>query len=196
MALPAVKRARRHSKWEKILAEGIKTLRRDSPSTNNKKGEKCRFLPISPESKEYQGDALFSAVPTYREQAQNALRTCKTKRADQPKENAASIGVDHGVKVFEKTGHSQEKPTLKTQANAMSNWASDSHKRVATAISFALTLSTSKAWEGLSLILMARLTKAERAALAYSALLSLDDDLAYRTASVALFGVLNGEVAQ
>jgi hypothetical protein len=44
------------------------------------------------------------------------------------------------------------------------------------------------------LILMARLTKAERAALAYSALISLDDDTAYRTASAALFGVMDGEV--
>lgn len=78
----------------------------------------------------------------------------------------------------------------------MSLYSTAAHKRVATAISYALTLGTSKAWEGLSLILMARLSKAERAALAYSALISLDEDTAYRTASVALFGVLNGEVVQ
>lgn len=84
----------------------------------------------------------------------------------------------------------------KTQSNAMSLYAKEAHTRLAKAIGFALAIGTSKAWEGLSLVLVARLTKAERAALAYAALISLDDDTAYRTASVALFGVINGEALQ
>jgi len=72
--------------------------------------------------------------------------------------------------------------------------ANTTAKRVAKAIGYALTLGTSSAWDGLSLILLARLTKRERAALAYSALVSLDDETAYQTASAAVFGVVNGEV--
>ena len=41
---------------------------------------------------------------------------------------------------------------------------------------------------------MARLTNHERAAIAYSALRSLSDNDAYLTASLAIFGVLRGEV--
>ena len=78
--------------------------------------------------------------------------------------------------------------------NAMSLYAKTAHKRVAKAIGYVLTLDTPEAWDGFSLILLARLNKRKRAALAYAALNSLDDDTAYRTASVALFGVLNGEV--
>lgn len=111
------------------------------------------------------------------------------------KENAASEATDRGVYTHKKRDISCINNSLKPRSNAMSLYSMDAHKRVATAISYALTLGTSKAWEGLSLILMARLSKAERAALAYSALISLDDDTAYKTASVALFGVMNGEVA-
>ncbi|KZX94489.1 hypothetical protein A3722_06395 [Sulfitobacter sp. HI0027] len=70
----------------------------------------------------------------------------------------------------------------------------DDRERAVRSIGYALTLDTSQAWEGLSLILEARTTTRERAALAYAALKALDDDTAYRTASVALFGVIDGEV--
>lgn len=113
-----------------------------------------------------------------------------------PKENAVSLAEDHGANIDKKRDISCSDTTPKARSNAMSLYAKDGHKRIATAISYALTLGTSKAWEGLTLILMARLSKAERAALAYSALISLDDDTAYKTASVALFGVMNGEVVQ
>ena len=112
---------------------------------------------------------------------------------DLPKENAATLAKVNGARTNAKRDISPENNTPKSPSNAMSLYAKDGHKSIVTAISFALTLGTAKAWEGLSLILMARLTKAERAALAYSALISLDDDTAYRTASVALFGVMDGE---
>jgi len=72
----------------------------------------------------------------------------------------------------------------------------DDRERAVRSIGYALTLNTSQAWEGLSLILEARTTTRERAALAYAALKALDDDTAYRTASVAIFGTLNGEAVQ
>lgn len=75
----------------------------------------------------------------------------------------------------------------------MKTFLSERHERTARSIGFALGLGSSQGWEGLGLILVARLTKAERAALAYAALISLDEETAYLTASVALFGTLNGE---
>lgn len=68
------------------------------------------------------------------------------------------------------------------------------HKRTAKSVGYALTLGDADGWHGLSQVLTARLTPAERAALAYAALQSLNDDTAYLTASAALFGVLNAEV--
>lgn len=58
---------------------------------------------------------------------------------------------------------------------------------------FALTLGTFEAWQGFGFILAARLSKQERAALAYAALSSLGADDGYRVASAALFGTYQGE---
>ena len=76
----------------------------------------------------------------------------------------------------------------------MTKHLNDRHTRTGRAISFALTIGTSLAWEGVAIVFLARLTRAERAALAYAALTSLDEATAYRTASVVLFGVMDGEV--
>ncbi|NIZ13494.1 hypothetical protein [Phaeobacter sp. HF9A] len=70
----------------------------------------------------------------------------------------------------------------------MSRFAKDGHKRVARCLGYALTLATPKAWVDLSVILTVRLTKAERAGLAYAALISMDADDAHDVASLALFG--------
>lgn len=78
----------------------------------------------------------------------------------------------------------------------MSRFAKDRHKRVARCIGFVLTLATPQAWLDLSVILVARLSKAERAGLAYAALKSLEEDDAYDVASLAVFGVSKGEVVQ
>lgn len=78
----------------------------------------------------------------------------------------------------------------------MATYLKHGHIRTGRAISFALRLGNKKAWDDLVIVLMVRLSKEERAALAHSALISLDEDTAYRAASVALFGVLNWEVVQ
>jgi hypothetical protein len=76
----------------------------------------------------------------------------------------------------------------------MSKWDKDAHKRVAKSLGYVLTQDSEAAWRDLTIVLMARLTEAERAALAFATLNSLPEDHAYLTASVALYGVLNGEV--
>lgn len=65
--------------------------------------------------------------------------------------------------------------------------------RVARALGFALTLGTFEAWSGFGYVLTARLSRKERAALAYAALSSLGDEDGYRVASTALFGTFQGE---
>ncbi len=62
-------------------------------------------------------------------------------------------------------------------------------------IGYAVWLGDRASWHGLVPVMMARLTVEERAVLAFAALRSLDDDTAYLTASTALFGTLDGEVA-
>ncbi|PCJ08756.1 MAG: hypothetical protein COB16_06590 [Rhodobacteraceae bacterium] len=78
----------------------------------------------------------------------------------------------------------------------MSLYAKDSHKRAAKSLGFALTLGTESAWHSLTIILMARLTEAERAQLAFATLNSLSENHAYMTASAALFGTKYGEAAR
>tara|TARA_R110002111_G_scaffold141126_1_gene207199 strand:- start:491 stop:994 length:504 start_codon:yes stop_codon:yes gene_type:complete len=152
------------------------------------------FLPIQHFTPKNQTDAIYSRVLTEREQAQNATGTCKTKEVDLPKENAAADGPRNGVNTHKKRDISCAKSTPKRGANAMSLYADDNHKRAAKSLGYVLTAGTSDAWEDFVLILKARLTKGERQALAMAALVTLDDDTAYLTASMALFGVLDGEV--
>ena len=70
----------------------------------------------------------------------------------------------------------------------MSMFAKNNHKRIAKVLGFALTLGTESACHGVTIILMARLTDAERASLAFATLNSLSEKHAYMTASAALFG--------
>jgi hypothetical protein len=62
----------------------------------------------------------------------------------------------------------------------------DNIKRVSRSLGFALWLEGTNDWLGLSLILRARLTARQRAALAYAALLSQDDVDARLTVETAL----------
>ncbi|MEP4039214.1 hypothetical protein [Pseudophaeobacter sp.] len=78
----------------------------------------------------------------------------------------------------------------------MSLYGKDSHKRIAKAVGFALTIGTSAAWHELTVLLMFRLTEAERAGLAYAALSSLSEDNAYDVAILALFGAVTAEGVQ
>lgn len=103
----------------------------------------------------------------------------------QTKENAASEATEHGVKWCETVQKSHKQNTPKRGRSAMSKWAKGEHKKVARAIGYALTLGTESAWHGLTIVLMARLSDEERAALAYAALTSLGDEHASAVAEVA-----------
>jgi len=61
------------------------------------------------------------------------------------------------------------------------------------AIGYAAWLDTEAAWHGLTIVLLARLTEAQRASLAFASMKSLSEENAYLTASVAMFGTLDGE---
>ena len=69
---------------------------------------------------------------------------------------------------------------------AMAEFAKDRHKRAAKALGYALTLDSESGWHALSMILTARLSREERAALAFAALCSLDDDAGRITADFAI----------
>lgn len=62
----------------------------------------------------------------------------------------------------------------------------DNIKRVSRSIGYALWVDSGDGWFGLPLILRARLSDKERAALAFYALKSLDHDIACMTADAAL----------
>lgn len=70
--------------------------------------------------------------------------------------------------------------------SAMSKWAKPQHKASARALGYALTLATHEGWWKFALILRARLTVQERAALAFIALQALDYDDACVTADAVL----------
>lgn len=83
-----------------------------------------------------------------------------------------------------------KKPSV--SRSAMSRFAKNGHKRVCRSLGYALTLATPQSWLDLSAILALRLTKAERAGLAYAALISMDAEDAHDVASLALFGTSRG----
>jgi len=110
------------------------------------------------------------------------------------KENAVSGATDHGAISLVAQKNQQPKHTPKQRRSAMSKYGKADHKRAAKTLGYALTLGDVTAWHGFTIVLLARLTERERAALAFAAFNSLDHNNAYKTASVALFGTLNGEV--
>ncbi len=112
------------------------------------------------------------------------------------KENARAAATAPGVNQDKKTASFRGDSTPKRRRSAMSMFAKDNHKRIAKVLGFALTLGTESAWHGLTIILMARLSEAERASLAFASLNSLSEKHAYMTASAALFGTLYGEAEQ
>ena len=88
-------------------------------------------------------------------------------------------------KLDTKQGFAIQQEKRKKAKNAMSLFAKPSHKAVARAIGYALTLGDEAAWHGLTIVLMARLSDQERAALAFAALMSLSDEHASAVAEVA-----------
>ena len=63
------------------------------------------------------------------------------------------------------------------------------HKRMSRILGYTLTLGDTEAWSGFCLLASARLTVAERAALAFMALKSLNREDARETAEAALAGI-------
>ncbi len=78
--------------------------------------------------------------------------------------------------------------------NAMSECAKERHKRVAKSLGYVLTLGAGSSWHELTIVLMARLTEAGCASLAFATLNSLSAGHTNMAASAALFGTLNGDV--
>ena len=74
----------------------------------------------------------------------------------------------------------------------MSKYGKPAHKSVARMIGYVLTLGDEADWWNLSAVLYARLTRKERTALAFAALMSLDEDDARTTAEFAVFGYVEG----
>ena len=111
------------------------------------------------------------------------------------KKNAASDATDNDAKAYVTHEKQQANTTQKRGGSAMSKYGKDKHKRIAKMLGYVLTLGRVSDWHGFTISLLANLSEKERAALAFSALNSLDHNNAYKIASVALFGVLNGEVA-
>jgi hypothetical protein len=68
--------------------------------------------------------------------------------------------------------------------------ANGSHVSVSTSIRYALALGTSVAWQGVILVLFARISTAAGVTCLCAALCSLDDDTAYKT---AIYRVVDGE---
>ncbi|WIY23672.1 hypothetical protein [Parasedimentitalea psychrophila] len=112
------------------------------------------------------------------------------------KENTGAAATAPGVNQDKKTASFRRNKSPKRVKSAMSLYAKDRHKKVAKGLGFALTLGTESAWHGLTVILIARLSEAERVSLAFVTLNSLSEKHAYMTASAALFGTLYGEAAE
>lgn len=77
----------------------------------------------------------------------------------------------------------------------MTKWAAPAHKSACRMLGYVLTLDTPDAWHGLALVLRARLTRNQRAALAYAALRSLTEDEARLTVEAVNAGRNRQQVA-
>ncbi len=85
------------------------------------------------------------------------------------KENAAPAGTGNGA--------NDEKTRENLRDNHNPNWGQvSSHNRAIRAIEYALTLDAADYWDGLAVVLAARLTVQERMSLAYAANLSLEPE--------------------
>ena len=109
--------------------------------------------------------------------------------------NPGATAIASGAKDVVEAGQLRAKNTPTTSKNAMSKWAKPAHKRVARAIGYVLTLGFSgDRAAGLATIFATLLTDEEKAGLAYAALRSMEDqNAAYQTTSLALFGTYKGE---
>jgi hypothetical protein len=79
------------------------------------------------------------------------------------------------------TGHAKPR-----KPSSFSNFMKPEHKRMARMLGYSLTLGTADAWAAFIFVASARLSMAERGALAFCALNSLDPDDAELTAAAAI----------
>ncbi len=103
-----------------------------------------------------------------------------------PTKNAVPGATVHGVHSKEKASRLSAEYTAKRGFNAMSKFAKPAHKAVARIVGYALTIGDADGWLDVAAILPARLTDAERAALAYAALRSLTPEQAELVAATLL----------
>ncbi|MBW4972433.1 hypothetical protein KZZ08_02325 [Roseovarius mucosus] len=103
-------------------------------------------------------------------------------------ENPGALAGATGANKENETGKSLQHDTPRSVLAAMAKIGKPSHKAISRALYYTLTLSEFWAWAGFRFILMARLSRVERAALAYAVLSSLDDDDSYMVASLVLYG--------
>ena len=88
---------------------------------------------------------------------------------------------------WHKTDTGSSTPVPLTSRQSFGKVVAPAHKLMSRMLGYCLTLDTAEAWSGFRIIAAARLSETERAALAFSALNSLDPDHAEMTA-VASFG--------
>ena len=110
--------------------------------------------------------------------------TCAVFVLQTPNENPGALAGATGAngKELAISSASYRKP----DGSAMSRYAKPSHKAVARSLGFALTLGDEQAWATFCLTAYRKLTTQERAALAYAALMSLDEGDAQTVAEAAL----------
>ncbi len=81
-------------------------------------------------------------------------------------------------------------PPRQAKKSAMSRYARPAHKRAARALGFALTLGTEPDWWVFSALINRLLTDQEKTALAYFALMAMDEHQTQITAEAALWSVV------
>ncbi|WP_414898813.1 hypothetical protein [Rhodovulum sp. YEN HP10] len=118
----------------------------------------------------------------------NSVQFVPHPSRDSAKENAAADGPRNGAENacegFRLPCHS----SLKAGVSATLKYASDAHDRASRMLAAALTLEDFDAWAAASAVWAARLTGRERAALAWAALRSLDEDQAEDVAETVIGG--------
>ena len=118
-----------------------------------------------------------------------------------PKKNAPSVAAEQGVEALEEGANLRDNHTSNADQFAMwkSSRAADQaaerhyrreHQAAARMLAHALTLSDEAGWDGFTTLIGIRLSVKERVALAFAALMALDDYHAFLAAEAALWGIV------
>lgn len=109
------------------------------------------------------------------ENAQEIRGLANRLKPDRPEESPGALAGGTGADI-DLQNQTQFDDTPKRRGSAISKYASKAHKKAAKLLGYALVLGDFDGWEAASAIWQARLSAAERAALAWAALRSLDED--------------------